>query len=72
VSRARLEQSGRAKPRHGAVVAIPLLPHERALLQRALAEFVEREGPSQAAGDVQQMLEAGVAADVLAECEGSA
>lgn len=67
MSRARLERSGNGKPRLGAIVAVPLLPHERALLRRALAELVAREGTSQAAEDVQRMLEAAAPADVLAE-----
>lgn len=70
MSRARLERSGNGKQRHGALVAVPLLPHERALLQRALAELVAREGASQATEDVQRMLEAAAPADVFAELEG--
>jgi hypothetical protein len=39
------------------VVAIPLRPHEAALIRRAVEQLVEREGGSWTASNVQQLLE---------------
>ena len=69
MSRPRLhERSDRApESRNGRPVAIALLPHERALLRRALALLVEREGPSRTATDVETMLERAAPANVMRE-----
>jgi hypothetical protein len=70
LSRPRLRDwDRRAEPRNGQPVAIALLPHERALLRRALALLVEREGPSHTATEVEQMLERAAPANVLRELE---
>ena len=70
VSRPRLpEGEARAEPRNGRPVAVALLGHERALLLRALREFVEREGPSHTATEVEQMLERAAPADVMRELD---
>jgi hypothetical protein len=70
VSRAGHHRRAQHLSRNGLPLAFAVLPHERDLLLRALAELVEREGASRVSIDLEQMLRGAIPADCLRELEG--